>query len=97
VVAVMGNGATKGGDPNAVATVSHVPGLRGFWRLHASSRHPEIDGAAAYIANPAGAPDAGYPIQLSISARGRIEVTNPRTGASEVYLARAAVAPDARP
>jgi beta-lactamase superfamily II metal-dependent hydrolase len=87
-VAIMANGAVKGGDVNAITTVSQAPGLQGFWRLHSSVRHPQTDGPPDYIANLATDPDAGWPIRLAISSSGEIEVTNPRNGVSHVYRSR---------
>ena len=89
IVAVMGNGPVKGGDVNAIHTVGRSAALQGFWRLHASVRHPELDGPESYIANPADGSD-GRAIRLSISPDGEITVVNDRNGFSRTYEARAA-------
>jgi hypothetical protein len=99
-IAIMGNGARKGGDLDPINTVAHSPGLMGFWRNHESLAHPELSGDKDYIANltPAGAqesfqanaryqlpPDAGYAIRADISADGTVTVTNERNGFSKTY------------
>ena len=42
-VAIMPNGGKKGGDPEVIAAVSALPGLKGFWRLHENYKHPELE------------------------------------------------------
>lgn len=84
IVAVMGNGPIKGGDPGPIRTVSHSPRLEGFWRLHASVRHPETDGPADYIANLVGGSD-GHPIEVDVFKDGTIKAVNTRNGFSRTY------------
>lgn len=88
LVAVMQNGARKGGDPSVVRTVDGFPELEGFWRLHASARYPDMDGDPHYIANLNGEPDHGYPIDIDITGDGKITVTNPRNSFTRTYRAR---------
>lgn len=86
VVAVMDNGPTKGGDSDPIHTVSQSPRLKGFWRLHASARHPETDGPPDYIANLEGGSD-GHAIEVDVSKDGTIKVVNARNAFSRTYPA----------
>lgn len=84
IVAVMENGPVKGGDEAPIRTVSESPRLQGFWRLHASARHPATDGPADYVANLEGGAD-GHAIALEVSRDGAIKVVNTRNGVSRTY------------
>lgn len=90
VVAIMGNGNTKGGDVDPINTVSHFPHLEGFWREHVAVLHPEMNGDLDYIANLDWIPDQNYTIDLSITPDGLITVTNGRNRFAKTYRARAA-------
>lgn len=89
VVALMQNGARKGGDAEVINTVDSYPGLQGFWRVHYSVRYPDLNGDPNYIANLNRQPDHGYAISVDITRRGRITVTNERNHFSRTYYARA--------
>ncbi|HTV78495.1 MAG TPA: MBL fold metallo-hydrolase [Steroidobacteraceae bacterium] len=80
-VAIMGNGARKGGDPESYDTVSGSPGLEGFFELHyAEKGGPEHNPPEAYIANPDAKHDQHLPLHVAVFADGRLAVTNERTG-----------------
>jgi beta-lactamase superfamily II metal-dependent hydrolase len=85
-VAIMNNGARKGGQPEAWQTVHDSPGLQDLWQLHYS-----VEGAAAHnvneklIANPDEKNDAGSYIKVSAEADGTFTVTNSRNGFSKTY------------
>jgi competence protein ComEC len=85
-VAIMNNGAKKGGSPEAWQTVHDSPGLLDLWQLHYSEEggkaHNQPD---AMIANPDGAPDAGHDIEVSAEANGTFTVKNTRTGETKTY------------
>ena len=81
----MGNSATKGAVPAVVSVVSSSPGLQGFWKLHASTVNPELNGDPDYIANLEPAPDYGKNIRLDIARSGKVTVTNSRNGFSKTY------------
>jgi hypothetical protein len=87
-LAVMGNGPTHGGMPPAVKTVAASPGLQGFWKLHASVLHPDLDGNPDYIANLGPSPSHGYALMLEIERNGHVTVTNTRNGFSQSYTVR---------
>ena len=99
-VAIMPNGGKKGGDPDAIKTVTAQQSLQGFWRLHESYKFPELSGDKDYIANlnPPQAeidkvaqkpweapPDMGHAIMAEVWKSGRITVTNMRNGFSKTY------------
>jgi competence protein ComEC len=87
-VAIMDNGAKKGGSIEPLKLIKSAPGLETLWQLHYSEEGgPANNTAAEYIANPQG-PDAGHYLELSASKDGAFEVTNPRTGATKHYAAK---------
>jgi competence protein ComEC len=88
LVALMQNGATKGGDAAVIKTVDSYPDLQGFWREHYSVRYPDLNPDPNYIANLNQQPDQGYSISVDITPRGEITVTNDRNQFRKVYHAR---------
>jgi beta-lactamase superfamily II metal-dependent hydrolase len=87
-IVVMGNSASKGAVPATVNTINAAPGLLGFWKLHGSIAHADLDGEPDYIANPEPAPDHGQSIRLDITRSGRVTVTNSRNGFTRTYQVR---------
>jgi hypothetical protein len=82
--AIMNNGATKGGDPAAIATVRALPATE-LWQLHAS-RHPSAQNSPAeFVANLDDQECGGYWIKLVANEDGRFTVTNGRTGFVRTY------------
>ncbi len=87
-VAIMDNGAKKGGTPSVVDTIRKSPGLEDLWQLHFSD-----EGGAAhnvpeeFIANPDG-PDAANDLELTAHPDGSFDVFNSRTQESKHYPAR---------
>jgi competence protein ComEC len=90
IVAVMGNGRSKGGDDDPIRTVQKFPHLEGFWRAHYAPLHPELNGDPNMIANLDWIPDQNYTIDLSITPDGAITVSNSRNRFSRTYQARGA-------
>ncbi len=88
LVALMQNGAMKGGDAAVIKTVDSYPDLEGFWREHDSVRYPDLNGDPNYIANLDQQPDRGYSILVDVTPRGKITVTNERNQFSKAYQAR---------
>jgi competence protein ComEC len=86
-VAVMNNGAKKGGTPAAWEVVRSAPGLEDLWQLHYA-----VDGgrnhnvAETFIANMD--ESTAYGIKLSAHADGSFTVTNARNGHTKTYPAR---------
>jgi len=84
-VAIMDNGANKGGSPSSWDTIRKSPKLDDFWQLHFSNEGGVAHNSAdSFIANLPG-PDAGNYLKLSIWADGKLEVYNSRTQATKDY------------
>ncbi len=84
-VAVMDNGATKGGSPAPWDAVKKSPRLEDLWQLHFSNEGGAAHNATdAFIANLSG-PDAGNYLKLSAWPDGNFEVFNSRTQATKRY------------
>jgi len=84
-VAIMNNGAKKGGSPEAWQTVHDSPGLEDLWQSHYS-----IEGGAyhnepeKFIANPEGMTDGNY-FKVTAGKDGGFAVLNSRTGETKTY------------
>ena len=84
-VAIMDNGATKGGSTATLKTVRSAPGLEALWQLHYSEEGGAKDNTSPeLIANPEG-PDAGKGLELIADRSGSFEVINLRTGMKRRY------------
>jgi beta-lactamase superfamily II metal-dependent hydrolase len=85
-VAIMNNGARKGGSPAAWQTVHDAPGLMDLWQLHYSVEGGEAHNVKEqFIANPDEKNDAGNYIKLSAEPDGTFTVTNSRNNFSKTY------------
>jgi competence protein ComEC len=86
-VAIMDNGAKKGGSPSAWDSVKHSPKLEDLWQLHYSEEGgPAHNVAAEFIANPQG-PDAANYLKVDAFPDGSFTVFNSRTKATKSYAA----------
>jgi beta-lactamase superfamily II metal-dependent hydrolase len=84
-VAIMDNGATKGGSPSSWDIVKKSPRLEDFWQLHYSNEGGAAHNVAdPFIANVSG-PDTGNYLQVTAWADGSFEVLNSRTQATKHY------------
>jgi competence protein ComEC len=84
-VAIMGNGARKGGDPPSWPLLRATPGLEDIWQDHYSvtgtkNTNPPDD----FIANLEPT-DGGRLIKVSAKSNGTFTVTNTRNGFSKTY------------
>jgi beta-lactamase superfamily II metal-dependent hydrolase len=87
-VAIMDNGAKKGGSPSAVEVLKSSPGLEALWQLHfADAGGKEHNTVDSYIANIEDA-DTGYYLELTAHEDGSFEVYNPRNKFSRSYPAK---------
>ncbi|HVY80585.1 MAG TPA: MBL fold metallo-hydrolase [Steroidobacteraceae bacterium] len=85
-IAIVGNGARKGGDAETYDTVVRSPRLVRLWQLHYAERAgAEHNVPETYIANPSLASDAHASLEIVVTKRGAITVTNDRTRFSESY------------
>jgi len=83
-VAVMDNGATKGGSLPTVKTIRAIPGLAAEYQLHYSDEAGAENPPAEYLANVQG-PDSGNYLEVTATRSGKISVYNPRTGETQAY------------
>ena len=86
-VAVMDNGADKGGSIPTFKTLAAAPGLEQLWQLHYSNEAKELNQADKYIANPQ-APDVANFLELTAERDGGFAVMNSRTGSVQEYPAK---------
>ena len=84
-VAIMDNGAKKGGTPSTWDIIERSPRLQNLWQLHFSEEGGAAHNVPAeFIANPEG-PDQGQYLELTAFADGSFEVLNSRTQKSRKY------------
>jgi competence protein ComEC len=87
-VAIMDNGAKKGGTPSVWDIIEKSPRLEDLWQLHFSDEGGAAHNVATeFIANPEG-PDAGNYLELTAWPDGSLDVLNSRTSNSKHYPAR---------
>jgi len=85
-VAIMDNGATKGGSPSVWDTIEKSPRLQDLWQLHYSNEGAAAHNVSApFIANLSGATDAGNYLKLTASPDGSFDVYNARTKDTRHY------------
>jgi beta-lactamase superfamily II metal-dependent hydrolase len=86
-VAIMDNGAKKGGTPSAWDIIEKSPRLENLWQLHFSEEGGAAHNVAQeFIANPEG-PDAANYLELTAWPDGSFEVFNSRTSKAKHYSA----------
>lgn len=86
-VAVMNNGAKKGGSRDAWRVVRNSPGLEDFWQLHyAVDAGPDHNMPEPFIANMD--ESTAHAIKISAQRDGSFVVTNGRNGHSKTYKPR---------
>ena len=86
-VAIMDNGAKKGGTPSAWDIVKKSPHLEDLWQLHFIEEGGAAHNVATeFIANTDG-PDSGNYLELTAHADGSFEVFNSRTQKTKRYPA----------
>lgn len=84
-VAIMDNGAKKGGSPSVWDIIEKSPGLENLWQLHFSDEGGAAHNVAAeFIANPDG-PDAGNYLAVIAQPDGSFTVFNSRTQQRKDY------------
>jgi beta-lactamase superfamily II metal-dependent hydrolase len=86
-VAIMDNGATKGGTPSVWEIIKRSPNIEDLWQLHFSEEGgPAHNSAPEFIANPSGTDEANY-LELTAQPDGNFQVFNSRTKKSKDYPA----------
>jgi beta-lactamase superfamily II metal-dependent hydrolase len=93
-VAIMNNGARKGGDLPVLQTVKSAPGLEDLWMLHysvAAGTDGNVDepriANLGDVADPA-VKDTGFGINVTVQPNGSFTVVNERNNVSKTYSAR---------
>lgn len=88
-VAIMNNGAFKGGDPATFWTARTVPGLE-LWQLHASLIAGSKNAPSEFISNLDNHDQdpAAYWIRLTASEDGSFTVVNSRSGFTRTYSSK---------
>ncbi|MGA3026516.1 MAG: MBL fold metallo-hydrolase [Bryobacteraceae bacterium] len=86
-VAIMDNGARKGGSPEAWQTVRNAPGLEDIWQLHyAMEGGTDHNAPDPFVAN-VDEVCQGKALRLAASEDGSFSVTNTRNNYSKTYPA----------
>jgi competence protein ComEC len=85
-VAIMDNGAHKGGSAGVWQTVHDSPGLEGFWQVdYAVDAGKDHNVGEEFIANPDEKSDSGKYIKLTAEPNGTFTVLNTRNGEQKSY------------
>ena len=80
-VAVMNNGAKKGGSAATVKTLKSLSSLKALYQLHRNvATGPDDNTSPELVANPDESPDAGHMVSVHAKKDGSFEVVNHRTG-----------------
>lgn len=87
-VAIMNNGARKGGSPDAWKVIRSSPGLEDIWQIHfAMAGGKETNAPDSFVANLEEDPQGHY-IKLSAREDGSFTVLNSRNKYTKTYPAR---------
>jgi competence protein ComEC len=87
-VAIMDNGAKKGGSPSSWDIIKSSPKLEDLWQVHYSEEGAAAHNVAAeFIANTQG-PDTGNGLELTMHENGSFSIFNARTGKTKEYAAK---------
>jgi len=84
--AVMNNGSTKGGSPEALGVIHDTPGLEDLWQVHRSVAGGERNAPEQFIANLD--ESTAHAIDITADRSGAFAVTNTRNGFSRQYPPR---------
>jgi beta-lactamase superfamily II metal-dependent hydrolase len=85
-VAIMDNGARKGGSPSVWQTIHNSPGLEDIWQLHfAIAGGKDNNAPDTFIANTDEVGDQGNWIHVTVHPDGSFTVNNTRNKYSKTY------------
>lgn len=84
-VALMGNGARKGGDKAVFQTLAATPSQPAVWQVHQALKDADANRPADYIANLDGPVDNGFSLEASVFPNGEITVSNSRNNFTRTY------------
>jgi len=83
-VALMNNGAAKGGSAEAVKTIRDSPALADLWQLHWSKAAGSLNAPKSLTAN-IDEPCKGEWLEVTAQSNGVFTLRNPRTNDSKTY------------
>jgi beta-lactamase superfamily II metal-dependent hydrolase len=83
-VAIMNNGAKKGGSPETFETIKRSPGLEDIWQLHFALGAKDKNSADSLIANTDPICEGKW-LKLTVAANGSFTVENSRNGFKKTY------------
>jgi hypothetical protein len=97
-IAIMNNGAMKGGTKGTFEIVRSSPGIEDFWQLHYSQTDgKDLNSPEQFIATMESTPGhPGHYLKLSARTDGSFTVTNERTGYTKEYPATRSATPASR-
>ena len=97
-VAIMNNGARKGGTPGTYEIIRSSPGFEDLWQLHYSENvSKDVNPPEQFIATMESAQGhKGYSFKLSARTDGSFTITNERNGFSKEYPAARSGGPSSR-
>jgi beta-lactamase superfamily II metal-dependent hydrolase len=85
-VAIMNNGARKGGHPDVYKALRGLSSIKDIWQMHRSIPGGEQNAPADFVANPEETPDEAHMITVSVDAgKKQFTVTNQRNQKSQSY------------
>jgi beta-lactamase superfamily II metal-dependent hydrolase len=87
-VALVANGARKGGDKSGFETLKAATSKPAIWYQHFATRAPEANPEPNHIANRTLQPDGAFDLDVLISKNGAVRVVNGRNGYAESYPPR---------
>jgi len=87
-VAIMNNGARKGGAPEVWRAIRGSPGLEDIWQLHFSVEGGDENNAPQEFNANLDEQCKGYALKLSADSDGTFTITNARNGLSKTYISR---------
>jgi competence protein ComEC len=88
IVAVMNNGAMKGGAPSAFDILRASPGILDLWALHRVTANDAQHNAEEALTANIATPDAAHGIKAVVRSDGTFTLTNGRNGVSRTYQSR---------
>ncbi len=89
-VAVMNNGATKGGPVSVFETLRKSPGLQDIWQVHLALQTPkDVNTNESMIANTGPTTNCpGNMLKASVNSKGQFTITNLRNEFNKTYKSR---------
>ncbi len=87
-VAILNNGAKKGGSPDVLRLIRGCPGLEDLWQLHFALAADRQDNAPAERIANLEAECRGHWLKLEAQPDGAFRITNSRTAETKAYAPR---------